>query len=206
MTFKQKLMLYLYSTPNIVGSLLGLVGLGLFFTDIINDYWLFIVIGLYGCGYFGTPRNEQMELSISRSLDTQAMIRSIHELRASVQKRLPKDVLEPLKDLCEVITQILPHLEKFDGTSHDLHAVKQTATDYLPNMLATYLQLPTAYAKLHVLKSGKTPADELTQQINLLNTEMHKVLENLMSNQTNELLAHGKFLEDKFSQGQDWLD
>lgn len=37
----RKLLLYLYGTPNIVGSLLGLIGLGLYFAGVIKSLWIF---------------------------------------------------------------------------------------------------------------------------------------------------------------------
>ena len=43
---KRSLLLFLYSTPNIVGCLLGVFGLLSFFAGIIKAYWLFIVLGL----------------------------------------------------------------------------------------------------------------------------------------------------------------
>ena len=39
------LWLFLYSTRNIAGSLLALVGIGLFLGGIIDHYWLAIVAG-----------------------------------------------------------------------------------------------------------------------------------------------------------------
>jgi len=47
MTRKQRILLFLYSTPNIVGSLLGILGLALFFFGVIGRFWLLIVVGLY---------------------------------------------------------------------------------------------------------------------------------------------------------------
>ncbi|PVV15668.1 MAG: hypothetical protein B6D72_01935, partial [gamma proteobacterium symbiont of Ctena orbiculata] len=53
---------YLYSTGNILGSALGLVGLVLFFFGIINDYWTLIVLGLYVVGYRLAPKHANIHL------------------------------------------------------------------------------------------------------------------------------------------------
>ena len=53
---------YLFSTKNLVGSALGLVGLGLFFTGIVGGLWPIVVIGLYGVGALLTPGNKTYDL------------------------------------------------------------------------------------------------------------------------------------------------
>lgn len=63
---KRRLLLFLYSTPHIVGSVLGLLGLGLFFAGIIKSYWYFIVAGLYVIGVLATPKSPTYELRLER--------------------------------------------------------------------------------------------------------------------------------------------
>ena len=62
--FGTRLLLFLYSTPNIVGSALGVVGLGLFFGGVIDDWWLAIVAGLYAVGWLATPRDRELEIAL----------------------------------------------------------------------------------------------------------------------------------------------
>ena len=49
-TSRQRLLRYLYSNKNLVGSAGGLVGLGLFFTGVVGELWPLVVAGLYGAG------------------------------------------------------------------------------------------------------------------------------------------------------------
>ncbi len=55
---------------------------------------------------------------------------------------------------------------------YDLHVVKQTVTDYLPQMLTTYLELPPAFATMHKMRNGKTSQDILIEQLTVLNDQI----------------------------------
>ena len=142
---KQKILLYLYGTPNIVGSVLGLIGLVLFLLGVIKDFWILIVIGLYAIGAVGTPRNPTIQLSMSQALDTKSIIEFLNKLVGSVEKKLSLPVYTKLSDLRDILVQIIPKLKEMEGTSHQLHAVQQTVTDYIPGLLESYLKLPPAY-------------------------------------------------------------
>ena len=73
-------------------------------------------------------------------------------------------------------------------------------------MLETYLKLPTAYARFHSIRNGKTPKDLLLEQLEILDAEMLNVVVDLHKNDTQALITHGRFLKDKFRKGSDvWL-
>lgn len=202
----RKLQLYLYSTPNIVGSLLGLMGLGLFFTGLIKHYWIFIVIGLYFVGYLVTPKSKAIDLQLNHEFDAETLRRSLEQLIAKIRRRVSPEVLAKVENIKESILAILPRLPEFENSAYEVHVIRQTALDYLPEMLSTYLKLPTAYARFHTVRDGKTPKELLLEQLNILDTEMQKVVVDLHKNDTQALITHGRFLKDKFHKGSDvWL-
>ena len=82
----------------------------------------------------------------------------------------------------------------------------QTATDYLPSILEHYLNLPTAFARYHHLKDGSTPRQHLLEQLEVLETQLHKIMDDVIGGDTDALVAHGRFLENKFGNDDDWLD
>ncbi|WP_078119534.1 hypothetical protein [Thiosocius teredinicola] len=205
MAGKRRFLLFVYGTPNIVGSALALAGLILFFFGVIKSYWPFIVAGLYAIGYMGVPRNPNLHLSMNHALDGRALSEALDGLLKSVKKHVSDAVLERLSSVSETIKQILPHLEKIESNSQYLHSVKKTVTDYLPSMLETYLQLPPAFARLHRMKSGTTPREMLIEQLDLLQREMDKILQNILENDTDALIAHGKFIKEKFAGDYDWI-
>jgi hypothetical protein len=200
------LWLFLYSTSNIVGSFLGLIGLLLFFTGVVKSYWPFIVMGLYGIGYFGTPRSEKLELAMRQDMDYANLKEQLDSLLRSVKKRLSQPVMERLESIKETLITLLPYLREMQRSDHQLHIIKSTATRYLPEMLEKYLALPPAFARFHSLKSGKTPREELLEQLAILDNELKQILEDIHEKKTDDLAAHGRFLRDKFASGKEWLD
>jgi hypothetical protein len=202
----RKLLLYLYSTPNIAGSLLGLAGLGLFFAGLIKSYWVFIVIGLYLVGYSVTPKSKSIVLQLNHEFDAETLRRSLDQLISKIRKRVSAEVLAKVESIKESIITVLPRLSEYESSAYDIHVIRQTALDYLPEMLETYLKLPTAYARLHTVRDGKTSKDLLLEQLEILDAEMQKVVIDLHKNDTQALITHGRFLKNKFRKGsEDWL-
>ena len=202
----RKLLLYLYSTPNIAGSLLGLAGLGLYFAGVIKSFWIFIVIGLYFVGFLTMPRSKNIELRLNHEIDAETLQRSLDQLISKIRKRVSAEVLAKVESIKESILTVLPRLAEFENSAYDIHVIRQTALDYLPQMLETYLKLPTAYARFHSIRNGKTPKDLLLEQLEILDAEMLNVVVDLHKNDTQALITHGRFLKDKFRKGSDvWL-
>jgi hypothetical protein len=100
---------------------------------------------------------------------------------------------------------ILPRLNEMDAADYDLHVVKQTIVDYLPQMLSTYLELPPAFAKLHKLANGKTAQENLMEQLAILDEQMNQIAVTVNSKDAQALIVQGEFLKTKFSQSGDWL-
>src|SRR5258708_29930046 len=90
----ERLRLFLYGRGNMVGSLLALGGLGLFFGGVIHSYWLAIVAGLYGVGVLGWPRNYLAQTAERAELSTELLAQQVKRLVDSVAKGLPKDALD----------------------------------------------------------------------------------------------------------------
>lgn len=63
-TNKMRVLLFLYSTQNLVGSVLAIIGLVMFFAGWINDWWFPIVVGLYAVGLFAVPKDEMLEIRV----------------------------------------------------------------------------------------------------------------------------------------------
>ena len=202
---RRRLLLFLYGAPNIVGCLLGLMGLGLYFARIIHDYWLLIVVGLYAGGWLVTPRPVDQELRLSHELDTEALRASLDELVVSIRRRVPADILAKTERITATILDVLPRLGEVDGGSHNTHVIRQTVLDYLPTALQNYLALPSAFARLHPLRDGKTAHQLLLEQLDLLDGKMREIAADLHHQNSQQLLIHGRFLEDKFRDGQAWL-
>jgi hypothetical protein len=201
---QQRILKYLYSTKNIVGSLLALVGLVLFFTGVVGALWPLVVIGLYLIGALVTPGTATIDLrsgfdpdDVRKALD--------HEVHV-VSGRVPADVFAKVQNIQQIILGILPRSGALPPGSPELFVVERTATDYLPTALESYLNLPRAYATLHPVQDGKTPKQVLLDQLALLESKMGEVADDVHRNDTDRLLANGRFLEERFGRSGLSLD
>ena len=192
------LLLFLYSTPNIVGSVLGLIGLGLYFLGFINQFWLLIVAGLYLIGVLATPKNPTYELQLRNQLTAEDLRAELEELVRQVQGKLPKDVMERVISIKNSIVEVLPQIVDLGSNDYNIFLIQQTALDYLPSALQSYLNLPVAYANLHPVRDGKTAKQLLVEQLDLLDNEMKQVVQEVYANDTQQLITHGRFLKEKF--------
>ncbi len=198
MNRQQQILLYLYSTPNIVGSALGLLGLLLYFTGIINAYWFVIVVGLYLIGVVVTPRNPIYDLRLRNQMSVEEVKAELENLVRSIQSKVPKDILDKVLSIKESIVSILPSIVDVTSGDYNIYVIRQTALEYLPEALQNYLNLPPAYANLHPIRNGKTAHELLASQLDLLDEKMKEVVDDLHRNDTQKLLVHGRFLEEKF--------
>jgi len=201
---QQRILKYLYSTKNIVGSLLAIVGLVLFFTGVVGALWPVVVIGLYLIGVLVAPGTATVDLrsgfdpdDVRHALD--------HEVHA-VSGRVPADVLVKVQNIQQIILGILPRSGALPPGSPELFVVERTATDYLPTSLESYLNLPRAYATLHPVQDGKTAKQVLMDQLSLLESKMTEVADDVHRNDTDRLLANGRFLEERFGRSALSLD
>jgi hypothetical protein len=187
---------YLYGRKNIVGSALALVGLVLFFTGIPGSaLWPVDVLGLYLVGVLITPGNRKIDLStgfdpndVKLALDTQVRL---------ITGKVPPEVMAKVLKIRQIIFGILPRAGNLPPGSPELFVVERTASDYLPTSLEAYLRLPRAYATLHAVH-GKTPKEILLDQLTLLETKMTEVADDLHRNDSDRLLANGRFLQERF--------
>ena len=194
---KRGLWLFLYSTRNIAGSLLALVGLGLFLTGVIDHYWLAIVAGLYGVGFLATPSRAGTVLGggANASLSVDEVQAELRRMLSSIKGRVEPDVQARVASIVDAVAEALPRLA--DGEA--LFTVRQMAVDYLPSTLGAYVKLPPAYRRLHPVQNGKSAHAVLDEQLTLLDKKMQEILVSVNENDTQALLANGRFLKEKFS-------
>lgn len=204
MTNRQRLLLYLYSSPNLTGSLLGLLGLALFFLGFIGSYWLLIVLGLYGIGVLAAPKSPTYELRLRNELTTDEIRAELEELVNSIRKKVPKEVFARVDSIKNSILEILPRISDVNSSDYSIYTIRQTALEYLPETLESYLNLPRAYASLHPIKDGKTANQLLLEQLDLLDGEMKAIVQDFYRNDTQRLMVHGRFLQEKFGKRMAW--
>jgi hypothetical protein len=205
----RRLILFLYSTNNVAGSVLALVGLGLFFGGVINAYWWAIVAGLYGVGVLGWPRSdlastaERTELSVDRLAD------EVRRLVDTVAKGLPSDALAALRSIQSTLVEVLPRLKELRDrgviSAKDSFTVIETVRRYLPDTLAAYLRLPRLYAQTQSLADGRTASQVLLDQLKVLDGSLKDVARSAFAGDAEALITNGRFLQAKFSERDTFL-
>jgi hypothetical protein len=96
------------------------------------------------------------------------------------------------------IRETLPKLSQLGWGSADAYAVVATATDYLPEAVGGYLRLPRDWANSRPIEGGKTALMVLIDQLELLASTMDKMLDAANRADAQALIAHGRFLQEKF--------
>ena len=202
MTRSNTLLLYLYSTRNIVGSILGLLGLAAFFGGIISQWWLPICIGLYLAGALLVPSQTLIDVDVYQRYDSQRLVEGVEQLIGQVRKQLPAEALAVLGSIPKVLESLLPRLTGAAGSPmlppDQIQTVIGAITRDLPQTVAGYLRLPSAFANYHALEGGKTAKDLLTEQLQFLKSQLDKIAEAAFKDDAEALLTNGQYLKEKF--------
>jgi hypothetical protein len=197
-SLKMRVLLFLYSTQNLVGCLLAIAGLGLFFGGFISDWWFPIVAALYGMGWLVIPRDKELELQVCNEATQANLVSSVEDLIRESRTRLPGEALERLLRIRDVVTGLAPKL--FSGDVAMTYAISliNAVTRDLPETIKNYLHLPTAFATMHTVDNGKTCKQLLLDQLDILDQQLSRIAENIYKDDADALVVNGRFLQEKF--------
>jgi hypothetical protein len=195
--------LYVYSQRNLNATILALIGLGLYFARVIQDFWYLIVPGLYLIGFFVTP-NDSGDLHLKNSMADQDVKAELERVINGAKRRLPKEAVESCNRIKDLVVEMLPRLRALPG-SRDAFSIRQAALDYLPHTLENYLKLPSAFANIHVIQDGKTAKQILLEQLTLLEKSVQEASANVLQGDAQKILANQRFLEATFGKAEDFF-
>ena len=193
-----RILLYLYSTRNIVACAAGLLGPALLLSGVIREGWLLITAALYALGFLATPAPEVLDASLTQSMSFEAMLERFDRLINQARAQLTPRMVELLESIRRSIQEVLPRLTDARALDDNLFTVRETIARYLPETLANYIALPPMFRVTRVLKDGKTARDLLMDQLVVLDNQMKEVVGNVARGDADALLANGQFLEAKF--------
>ncbi len=200
---------FLHSTGNIVGCVLALGGLALYFTGVIHAYWGLIVAALYFGGIIMTPRSETLAQTAARTeLSEDQLAEQLRWLVDSVARGLPADSHDTLRSIQSTLTELLPRLKQMQDrgiiSSKDSFTVVETVRRYLPDTLAAYLRLPQRYAHMQPLADGRTASVTLLHQLRMLDASLKDIARDAFTGDAEKLVINGQFLQGKFSNKLDF--
>ena len=111
---------------------------------------------------------------------------------------LPIDVQVKVEQIRRKVEVLLGYASRFPPFSKDLFLVQQTASEYLPRTIDAYLALPTEDGDRILISTGKTALQELKDQLELLDSKLNDIAEDLQRQDVDRLLANRRFLEERF--------
>ncbi len=113
---------------------------------------------------------------------------------------VPAVVASRVGRVVRVVRETIPRLGNLGGNAQ-AYSVMATATDYLPEAIGGYLRLPRQWADTRPVDKGKTSLMILIDQLDLLGSTMDKVFDAVNRADAAALIAHGRFLQEKFGSG-----
>jgi len=111
---------------------------------------------------------------------------------------VPAPVASRVSRVSRVVRDTIPRLSNLGSGSTEAYNVMATATDYLPEAVGGYLRLPRQWADSRPIDHGKTSLMVLIDQLDLLAATMDKVFDAVCRADAAALVAHGRFLAEKF--------
>jgi hypothetical protein len=120
--------------------------------------------------------------------------------------KVPATVEARIEHIAATVRATIPRLDQLGPGSEKAHVVVRTATSYLPEAVAAYLRLPRDFADRRAVSGGKTSLSVLCDQLDLLSSKMDEVFDAACRADADALIAHGRFLAEKFGAGALALD
>ncbi len=192
----RRLVSYLTSRRNLTGSALALVGAGLALADPVGAQGLLLVVGLYLAGALAVRGKGRASRF---GFDPQRVQKSLAEQIGAAAGRVPPVVLGRMQRIeLTIRTEILPRLDCLPLGAPELYLVERTVSDYLPTAVEAYLRLPSGYVSSQPGSHGRPALDVLVEELDFLDAEMRQVAEIVHHTDMDRLLAHKRFLIDRF--------
>jgi hypothetical protein len=143
-------------------------------------------------------RKRAAEAPVDQDAETLA---ALDAFIADTEDRVPPIVEARILRISETVRQTIPRLDQLPAGSAQAHAVVRTATSYLPEAVASYLRLPRDFADRRAVSGSKTSLAILCDQLDLLASKMDDLFDAACRADADALIAHGRFLAEKFGSG-----
>ncbi len=196
-------------SPVAVGSMVGVGGAAVGVGALAVAGFAPIAIGAilaapaFLVGYLATrsTRRRQAAATPAGVDDDAATLAALDDLLTDIRGRVPESVQARVDRVAGTVRQTIPRLDQLGANSAQAHAVLRTATSYLPEAVAAYLRLPREFADKRPVSGGKTSLTILCDQLDLLGSKMDDLFDAACRADADALIAHGRFLAEKFSSG-----
>jgi hypothetical protein len=202
----RRLQTFLFSRRNIVGCALALGGLALAVIGLIPGLlWIPIVIALYAGGVLVTPADRAVAIRLdAQPIDRVDLRDNLDRLLIGSRGRVADDIYDSVASIRKSILATVDAQSAADVTDPNVFLVRQTAVDYLPSALQTYLRIPRAQAETVQVSGPATAHDVLLEQLRQMDDKLRQLATAATMQDSDQLMAHGRFIAQRF--GTDSLD
>ncbi|GAB2485667.1 hypothetical protein GCM10027063_29420 [Promicromonospora xylanilytica] len=146
----------------------------------------------------GRPQEVEQTAVIPAPPTTEQIVTSVDAVLERASGKAPAAVTARVQRVAETVHEMAPRLDRLGAGSQQAHTVVATATSYLPEAVDAYLRLPRDFADRRVVDRGKTSLMILCDQLDLLGATIDKISDAVSRADAVALVAHGRFLEEKF--------
>lgn len=116
--------------------------------------------------------------------------------------RLPEGVVPRVRAIEDLLVELLDHEATTAWstlTAQTRFSLSATVDDYLPTSISAYLALPPDFAATHRSAEGRSPAEELQEQLRTLYVAVQELAQAVYAGDAERLSTQGRFLDTKFS-------
>jgi len=115
------------------------------------------------------------------------------------QRELPIDMQVKVEQIRRKVDVMLGYADRFPPFSQDLYLVRQSASEYLPKTISTFLSMPADSVDTPMpANGGRTARQELVAQLDLLDKKLDDIAQDLQRQDADRLVANRRFLEQRF--------
>ncbi|MEM6430110.1 MAG: PspC domain-containing protein [Deinococcota bacterium] len=154
------------------------------------------------------PRPERVkkrdhELPPAEATASDPAVEALEQVAGKVRlKLLLRQVSKPVHDkvlrVYTLLKETVPQArQNRAGLDYDIYTLRQTALEYFPETVETYLALPARYAREHRLSDGKTAEENLLEQLSLIEQSVEEVATGIYENDAKQVQIQGRFLADR---------
>jgi hypothetical protein len=154
---------------------------------------------LYAAGALAAPARRRVPRVAG--VDLREVQRSLRDVQRRALPPMPRRIRSKVKNIATTIADVLPRAGDLGSGSFDQYVLVRCAMDYLPTALHAYQALPRAYAEHRIVADGKTPLALLSEQLDVLTSQVEEIAERVNRMHSDKLVAHGRFLREKFGRG-----
>ncbi len=111
--------------------------------------------------------------------------------------RLPAGAVPTVRDIDDVLRPLLNYIEARSASDEEMRHLTAIIHEYLPTALNDFAALPAQYAERPGV-TGTTPADDLLQQLVLLDEGANDLQDLVYTGDAAQLAIQARFLDAKF--------